>query len=395
MTTPGLADPATPGPLDALTAIRLLERADELLAGGDFQPAGTLYDRVRGFPDAAITGRALLGLGSALYRLDRDDDALVLWLQVTQLPENPSTYPAWREVAAAKVRGGDLRGARAAYLAAERLAPPADRPEIASRLGWLSKETGDARSAGRYFARSRGGAAAPIVTYGLIAITVAVSFAAFPPTGDRLISQLWLDKGAIAAGEFWRLWTVTLVHGGLLHLAFNMYALYLAGVLVERIYGAPVFLGIYLVTAAAGSIGSFLMPGDIPSVGASGAIFGLFGVLLAVSRTHNPVLDRRSQLIIGQIGGLIVLNLLLGFGLAGIGAGIDNAAHVGGLVAGLWLGVVMVPGRVPTLSSLWVRPGTPAGGDEGRAGLGLLRLLAVLALLVVLVVLLVVGIDLR
>ena len=76
-----------------------------------------------------------------------------------------------------------------------------------------------------------------------------------------------------------------------------------------------------------------------------GAIFGLFGVLLAVSRTHHPVLDRRGQMLLGQIGGLIVLNLILGFGLAGIGGGIDNSAHVGGLIAGLWLGFLLVPGR--------------------------------------------------
>ena len=96
-------------------------------------------------------------------------------------------------------------------------------------------------------------------------------------------------------------------------------------------------------------------------------MFGLFGVLLAVSRTHHPVLDRRGQMLIGQIGGLILINLLFGFGLAGVGGGIDNAAHVGGLLAGLWLGFLLVPGRVPTLGSLWQRPAANGGAAQTAA----------------------------
>ena len=141
------------------------------------------------------------------------------------------------------------------------------------------------------------------------------------------------------------------------------------------------FIAMYLISAAAGSVGSLLFGGDATSVGASGAIFGLFGVLLAVSRTHHPVLDRRGQMLIGQIGGLIVLNLILGFGISGLGGGIDNAAHVGGLIAGVWLGFLLVPGGVPTLGSIWQRSTQP---DLVRApGAGLLRVVGVLALLVV------------
>jgi membrane associated rhomboid family serine protease len=290
-----------------------------------------------------------------------------------------------------RVRENDLAGAQRAYREAERRAPPEDRPEIASRLGWLAKETGDASGASRYFARSRGGVATPVLTYALIAVTSIISFLAFDPRSD-LTGQLILDKAAVANGEYWRLWTVTLLHGGYLHLFFNMYALYLAGTLVEQIYGWKVFLLIYLLCAPAGSVASFIFLPD-PAVGASGAIFGLFGVLLAVRRTHQPVLDRRGQMLIGQIGGLIVLNLLLGFGLAGIGGGIDNSAHVGGLIAGLWLGFVLVPGRVPTLSRMWQRPvGQPPGPAMAPAGL---QVLGVLALVLVIAFGVVIGTPIR
>ncbi len=186
----------------------------------------------------------------------------------------------------------------------------------------------------------------------------------------------------MAQGEWYRLLTVTLVHGGLLHLLFNMYALYLVGPIVERIYGWKTFGLMYLLCALAGSVGSMLV-GDptVPSVGASGAIFGLFGVVLAATRIHDPILDRRGRALVGQIGTLIVLNLVFGFASPGI----DNAAHIGGLLAGLWLGFVLVPGNVRTVRDLWQMPtptrsGAVAVETDRRLG-RLVRLMAVVVLL--------------
>ena len=368
------------GPLDRELAARILAQADALLAAAEFPLAVRAYQRVVGAsPVPEQTAAALFGLAMSLYRVDQDEDAVATWEQILSLPETPWTYRALREIAGARVRAGDLSGAQRAYLDAQRRAPVEDRPEIASRLGWLAKETGDQRGARRYFARSRGGQAPPYLTYGLLALTVVVSVAAFAPRSE-LFELLALDKVRLAQGEYWRLWSVTLLHGDYLHLFFNMYALFIAGALVEQLYGRRLFILLYLLSAAAGSVGSFVLGGDAPSVGASGGIFGLFGVLLAVSRTHHPVLDRRGQMLIGQIGGLIVLNLLLGFGIAGLGVGIDNAAHVGGLVAGLWLGFLLVPGNVPTLGSLWQRSGS--GDLASVPGVAALRLLGVLALVV-------------
>jgi membrane associated rhomboid family serine protease len=349
---PRRPDPSRPGRLSRSEATAHLAAADAALAAGEFREAAMRYGRIVGFDDAAITAAALVGLGEARYRLDDDEAALRAWEAATELGETPSSYVAWRNVAAARVRSGNLPGAIEAYREADRLAPPEDKAEIATRLGWLTKETGDARAARRYFAKGRGDAPLISVTTILIAATVIVSLSALLSSeGEVLIDAFQLDKAAVADGEYWRLWTVTLLHGSLLHLFFNMYALYLAGPIVERWYGSLRFLAFYLTCAAAGSTASFVFGGDQPSVGASGAIFGLFGLLLAAGRLHHPI-DRQSRMLVSQIGMLILINIAFGF----VATGIDNAAHIGGLLAGVWLGAFVPPGRVQTLSSLWQRP---------------------------------------
>lgn len=383
-------DPAAPGPLDRRTALGLLQRADTELEASEAERALALYARVMGMADHDVSAAALYGMGNALYRLDRDEEALQAWEQATQIGESPVTYRAWRQVAAARVRAGDMSGALAAYRECERRAPPADRAEIASRLGWLSKETGNRGAAGRYFARSRGDALPPFLTYLTIAVTVVISFTAMgrDPNAAALFNDLALDKAAVAGGEYWRLFTVTLVHdpSNILHLLFNMYALYYAGTIVERMYGAPLFGLFYLLCALAGSVASFVFGSDAPSVGASGAIFGLFGVILVAQRIHHPVLDRRSRAVAGQIGFLIAVNLVLQFVIPNV----DYFAHIGGLLAGLWLGFLIPPGKVQTLGRLWQSPRVANG-----ANLLLVRGLGVAALAVVIVVGVVVGTDAR
>jgi membrane associated rhomboid family serine protease len=328
----------------------------------DFVDAARIYQRVVGFNDPGITAAAMVGLGEALHRLDDDASAMDQWQAATQLPENPYTYAAWRNVAAARVRGGDLTGALAAYREADRRAPREDKAEIASRMGWLSKEVGDQGASGRYFAKARGDEGISIALV-LVGLTVVVSLAAnfIPPSVIDLYGILALVKPLVAEGELWRLWTVTLVHAPLqempLHLLFNAYLLYLAGPFVERMYGRITFLAFYLLAAAGGSLASFAFSDAAVSVGASGAIFGLFGVMVAVQYVHRPVLDGRSRAFLGQAVGLVVLNLILGQVLPSV----DNWAHIGGLVAGLLVGVLFAPSRVPTLRSLWMRPGPTPG----------------------------------
>jgi membrane associated rhomboid family serine protease len=356
------------GPLSADGAAALLDRAANLLESGEFGEAFATYQRVVGFDDPEVTAAALLGMAQARYRMDDEDAALRTWEAILELPETTATYHAWRNVAAARVRDGDLNGAIAAYREADRRAPAADKPEIANRLGWLAKETGNVRASRRYFARGRG-AYLPVATYGILGITIAVSLAAaFASDRDAIYRALELNKPLIAAGQVWRLLTVALLHGDpsdfgftLLHLGLNMYALYLVGPIVERLYGPARLVGFYIVAAIGGSLATFAFGGAPLGTGASGAIFGLFGVVFAATRLHLPLLDAASRRMASQIGSLIVLNIVIGLS-AGF---VDNMAHIGGLITGALLAVSFMPGRVPTLRSMW-QPG--ANGQLATTG---------------------------
>ncbi len=362
---------------------RLLDQAREAAERGEYEMASALYARLMGHPDPNIHVAGLLGLADSRYRLDDEEGALQAWIVATQAPETPLTWRAWVALAGARVRQGDLAGATRSYREAARRAPPEEQPAIASRLGWLYKEMGNQGSAERYFRRARTGVFTPIATYIILGVTIAVSlFVDFGgPLGNQLGELFLLDKVAVMNGEYWRLFTVALLHGGLLHLGFNMYALYLVGPLVEALYGRILFVVFYLLAAAGGSIASYLVFPN-PAVGASGAIFGLFGLLFVSNWIHKPLMGRQGQLVTRQIGMLIVINLVIGFGIGSV-ASIDNAAHVGGLLAGAWLGFVVVPRGTATLRSLWQRlPPESARFRDRHTGLfafaGIAILIAVL-----------------
>ena len=379
---PGLdAAVASQGPITADIARRLIDRARAKLEAGEAALAVTDFHRVIGHDDPALTGAALLGTGDALYRLDHEPAARGAWEAVTRLPENPSTYRAWRNLAGVRVREGELTAAIDAYREADGRAPSEDKAEIAARLGWLAKETGNTGAANRYFARSRGSARIGLSQI-VIAITVIVSFLAF--NAPDLTDRLAMIAAAVRDGEWYRLLSVTLVHGGYLHLALNMYALYIVGPVVESIWGRRMFVLFYLLSAIGGSTGSFLFTDA--SVGASGAIFGLVGVILAGTRAHSPMLDQRARAIVPQLGMFVVINLAFGFLTSVGGFNIDNAAHIGGLLAGLWLGFVVPPGKVPTLRSAWQHP-----RGEATERSPLLIAAGIVALVTVLLVILVVG----
>jgi membrane associated rhomboid family serine protease len=372
-------DPNVDGPLTREAARALLDKGAELMTAGDFANAFNHYRRVIGFDDPDVTAAALLGAAQARYRMDDEAGAVGTWEAILQLPETPSTYHAWREIAAARVRDGDLQGAIAAYREADRRAPPRDKPEIANRLGWLAKETGNVRASRRYFARGRGVDSLVPASYVIIGLTVVISLATstqLSPDGGPLLDLLLLDKVAVAHGEIWRLVTIVLVHDPtfLLHLLFNMYALYIAGPIVEQLYGARRFVLFYLLAAVGGSIASFAFGTGQYAVGASGAIFGLFGILFVATRAHHPALDRRGRALVGQIGMLLVINLAFGFA---VGSQIDNFAHIGGLATGALLGFAFVPGRARTLRSFW----TSASGGTVAAD-GLQTIIPIVALLI-------------
>jgi len=135
------------------------------------------------------------------------------------------------------------------------------------------------------------------------------------------------------SGEWWRLFTSMFLHGGVLHLLFNMLVLYQAGQLAERIFGSLRFTGLYLIAGLCGSLASVLWNPHVNSVGASGALFGIVGGLLAfIRREHSGV----PPTVVRDLQGSLLPFLMFNIGAGFLYPHTDNAAHLGGLLGG-WL----------------------------------------------------------
>lgn len=158
----------------------------------------------------------------------------------------------------------------------------------------------------------------------------------FPP---QVLVQWGANVGAFTLrGEWWRLLTCVFVHGGLLHIAFNMWCLWDLGALSESLYGRWTFAAVYLISGLGASLASVTWNPYVMSVGASGAIFGLAGALIAAFKLGEFSVPRSA--LSGPLRSLMVFVVFnLAFGAA---SGVtDNAAHVGGLITGLILGALI------------------------------------------------------
>jgi len=148
-------------------------------------------------------------------------------------------------------------------------------------------------------------------------------------------------------GEWWRLITCCFLHIGVFHLLFNMYALLYIGLLLEPYLGKLRFAVAYLLTGVIASLTSLYWHDATISAGASGAIFGMYGVFLAMLTTNFVEKTTRKALLV-SIAVFVVYNLL-----NGLKGGVDNAAHIGGLVSGFIFGYIYYPGlRKPENASL-------------------------------------------
>ncbi len=146
------------------------------------------------------------------------------------------------------------------------------------------------------------------------------------------------ENSLIEQGQYWRLVTSIFLHIGFLHLFFNNYALWIIGQEIEKLYGAARFAALYMMTGIVGSVASYYFYPDATSAGASGAIFGLFGALATFAfRGRSDIPDFIRKSILRRVFPLIAINLILSFSIKEI----DKAAHIGGLIAGVALAVLI------------------------------------------------------
>ncbi len=187
--------------------------------------------------------------------------------------------------------------------------------------------------------RMRELAKVPRVTYTLIAINVVVFLTEqgqFTLTGSgiygKVINEGFLARETIAAGhsQYWRLLTSAFLHENFLHIGFNMYLLYILGLMLEPAIGSLRFAVIYFTALLTGSFGVVFATAGA-SLGASGAIFGLMGAAVVELRSRGISIQQSG------LGTLIVINLVLSFALANISVG----AHIGGLIGGFLAGLAI------------------------------------------------------
>jgi rhomboid protease GluP len=207
----------------------------------------------------------------------------------------------------------------------------------------------------------------PVLILACVAVFAATTFSGVPvfwPSGSQLLEWGANDRTRVVLRQdYWRLATMAFVHGGLIHLILNMWSLGVIGPLVERIYGHLAFTVLYLGAGVGGAIASAAMPSDRVSVGASGALCGVLGALLAfllLRRRWIPrsILRTLSTSGLGIAAFMAVLSALV--------PNIDHAAHLGGLGTGFVSGLMLC------------RPWPAAAGRRNRKGrLAVIALIAV------------------
>jgi membrane associated rhomboid family serine protease len=189
-----------------------------------------------------------------------------------------------------------------------------------------------------------GGSVHAPATFALIALNVAALLAEIAGgggglasgSGSTVIDEFGLRGTSVANGEWYRLVSGGFMHAGLFHIGFNMFALFILGRLLEPAIGTPRFLALYFASLFAGAFGALALtnPAQV-TVGASGAIFGLFGAAFVIAR------GRGLNAIASQLGFLLLINLAFTFGVPGISIG----GHLGGLAGGLLCALVIVAGE--------------------------------------------------
>jgi rhomboid protease GluP len=201
----------------------------------------------------------------------------------------------------------------------------------------------------KFFSKEKFGALLPSKTYMVTPILIYINILIFllmvvmgvsviNPDTDSLLSWGGNFRPSTTKGEWWRLFTCMFLHGGILHLAMNVYALLYIGMFLEPLLGKFRFTATYLLTGICSSLMSISIHAYTVGVGASGAIFGMYGIFLALLTTNYIEKTARNTML-KSILFFVVYNLI--YGMQG---NIDNAAHIGGLVSGFIIGYIYYPG---------------------------------------------------
>lgn len=179
-------------------------------------------------------------------------------------------------------------------------------------------------------------------TYILIAINViaflveiATGSGGLGSSGGGITEDFGLYGPSVAEGEWYRLLTSGFLHAGIIHLGFNMFLLLVLGRLLEPALGTPRFIALYFASLLAGSFGALVVDPNSLTIGASGAVFGLAGAVFIIAR------GRGRDALAGEIGFLIVFNLIFSF----IAPRISVGGHIGGLVGGVLCALAIVAGE--------------------------------------------------
>jgi len=183
------------------------------------------------------------------------------------------------------------------------------------------------------------------ITYSLIAINIlGYILSAF--LSQSLIDmdiEVLVDMGALFGpmtvldGEWWRLFTAMFLHGGMTHLLMNMFSLYLIGRGVEQYFNTTSYLSIYLFSGLLGGLASLYMHPASVGVGASGAIFGIFGAMGGFFIAHRDKIEAHTKAFMKEFAIIIGINLVIGFSIPSV----DVSAHIGGLIVGFIGGYIV------------------------------------------------------
>jgi len=172
-----------------------------------------------------------------------------------------------------------------------------------------------------------------ILTYGILGILALIFIYSLIGDADSLVFNYSVNGVFVRSGQIYRLLTGTFIHIDVMHFLCNAYSLYIIGTQIENFYGRSKFLLIYLVSAICGSLLSIAMTNSL-SIGASGAIFGLLGAYAYFGYHYRVYFG---TVLLRQIVPIIILNLAIGFMVPGI----DNFAHIGGLIGGFLISMAL------------------------------------------------------